>query len=125
MRSLNLPDRDSALAVAGRGKEAGNIDFLVGQSNVRSTPAVSAEPKHADDDTGSRSVPYHAAEITTLPRTLIGGRRCLLTDVTLVVPELAPADQRQRDARDPEAGLPAYWAAGFVSPPKFSILRAN
>ena len=67
VRSLNLPDRDSALAVAGRGKEAGNIDFLVGQSNVRSTPAVSAEPKHADDDTGSRSVPYHAAESLPFP----------------------------------------------------------
>jgi cell division protein FtsN len=65
VRSLNLADRDSAVAMADRGKAAGSTDFLVGQSNVHSL--AGGEPKHADDDTGSRSVPYHAAESLPFP----------------------------------------------------------
>jgi len=65
VRSLNLPDRDSAMAVAARGQEAGSTDFLVGQSIARAAPA--AEPKRTEDDSANRSTRYHAAESLPFP----------------------------------------------------------
>jgi cell division protein FtsN len=65
VRSLNLPDRDSAVAVATRGQQAGSTDFLVGQSIAR--PGSAAEPNRTEDES-LRQVPrYHAAESLPFP----------------------------------------------------------
>jgi cell division protein FtsN len=64
VRSLNLPDRDSALAVAGRGKEAGSTDFLVGQSIAH--PAA-AEPSRTENDIVRPGARYHTAESLPFP----------------------------------------------------------
>ncbi|HEX6842759.1 MAG TPA: SPOR domain-containing protein [Stellaceae bacterium] len=64
VRSLNLPDRDSALAVAGRGKEAGSTDFLVGQSIAR--PAA-AEPSRTEDEVVRPGAGYQTAESLPFP----------------------------------------------------------
>lgn len=60
VRSLNLPDRGSAMAVASRGKDAGNADFLVGQSVAR--PAV-ADPDRTENEPATRTARYHAASL--------------------------------------------------------------
>lgn len=65
VRSLNLPDRDSALAVAGRGQEAGSTDFLVGQSIAR--PDMAAEPNRTENDVVRPGAPYHTAESLPFP----------------------------------------------------------
>ena len=65
VRSLNLPDHDSALAVAGRGKEAGGTDFLVGQSVLRSGAA--AEPNRTEDEVVRPGARYHTAESLPFP----------------------------------------------------------
>jgi cell division protein FtsN len=65
VRSLTLPDRDSALAVASRGREAGNTEFLVGQSIAR--PAAAAEPTRTQDDSANDSTRYHAADSLPFP----------------------------------------------------------
>lgn len=62
VRSLNLPDRDSALAVAGRGREAGSTDFLVGQSIARP-----AEPNRTENDLVRPGGPYRTAESLPFP----------------------------------------------------------
>jgi rare lipoprotein A len=64
VRSLNLPDRDSALAVAGRGQGAGSADFLVGQSIAR--PGA-AEPNRTEDDVVHPAARYHTAESLPFP----------------------------------------------------------
>ena len=63
VRSLNLPDRDSALAVAGRGQDAGSTDFLVGQSIARPT----AEPNRTENDVVRPGARYHTAESMPFP----------------------------------------------------------
>lgn len=65
VRSLNLPDRDSAMVVASRGQGAGSTDFLVGQSIAR--PAPAAEPNRTEDDSADRSTRYRAAESLPFP----------------------------------------------------------
>lgn len=66
VRSLNLPDRDSALAVAGRGKEAGSTDFLVGQSIAR--PGAGLAPNRTENDVVRPGAPYYyAAESLPFP----------------------------------------------------------
>jgi len=65
VRSLNLPDRDSAMVIASRGQGAGSTDFLVGQRVAR--PAPAAEPNRTEDDSASRSTRYHAAESLPFP----------------------------------------------------------
>lgn len=65
VRSLTVPDRDSALAVASRGQEAGNTEFLVGQSIAR--PASAADPTRTEDDSTRQSTRYHAAESLAFP----------------------------------------------------------
>jgi len=62
VRSLNLPDRDSALAVAGRGREAGSTDFLVGQSIARP-----AEPNRTENDAVRPGGRYRTAESLPFP----------------------------------------------------------
>jgi hypothetical protein len=52
------------MTVASRGQQAGNIDFLIGQSIARSAPA---EPNRTEDDSTSQSVRYHAAESLPFP----------------------------------------------------------
>ena len=64
VRSLNLPDRDSALAVAGRGQGAGSADYLVGQSVAR--PGA-AEPNRTENDVVKPGARYHTAESSSLP----------------------------------------------------------
>src|SRR6185437_14889454 len=72
VRSLNLPDRDSALAVAGRGQAAGSTDFLVGQSIARST---AAEPSRTEEDIVRPGARYHTAESLPFPaRSSANGR---------------------------------------------------
>ncbi|HKW55215.1 MAG TPA: SPOR domain-containing protein [Stellaceae bacterium] len=65
VRSLNLPDRSSALAVAGRGQEAGSADYLVGHSVAR--PGATAEPNRTENDVVRPGVRYHTAESLSLP----------------------------------------------------------
>jgi hypothetical protein len=65
VRSLNLPDRNSALAVAGRGREAGSTDFLVGRSIARHDGA--AEPNRTENDVVRPGESYHTAESLPFP----------------------------------------------------------
>jgi cell division protein FtsN len=65
VRSLTLPDRDSAMAVATRAREAGNTDFLVGQSIAR--PDAVIDPDRTENDRPIDRVPYRAAESMTFP----------------------------------------------------------
>jgi cell division protein FtsN len=65
VRSLALPDRDSAAAVASRAQEAGSSDFLVGQSVAR--PTAAAEPARTEDDSAPQGTRFHAAESLPFP----------------------------------------------------------
>ena len=64
VRSLALPDRDSALAIAGRGQEAASGNFLVGQSIAH--PAPGAE-RRTEDGSARRSIRYSAVGSPPFP----------------------------------------------------------
>lgn len=67
VRSLNLPDRDSAMAIATRGQAAGNADFLVGQSIARSGAAGAGDHDRTEDDSTTRTARYRTAESMPFP----------------------------------------------------------